>query len=47
LLITYVSNSLREALVETTISSKTKSVVIGPQLSFVIISEWINLSGRK
>ncbi len=32
---------------ETTISSKTKSVVIGPELPFVIIGERINPTGRK
>lgn len=32
---------------ETTISSKTKSVVIGPERPFVIIGERINPTGRK
>ena len=32
---------------ETTISSKTKSIVIGPERPFVIISERINPTGRK
>ncbi len=42
-----ITNTLMEVPVETVLSSRSKTVVIGPERPFVVIGERINPTGRK